>query len=307
MQGQPSVSVVIPCFNVARETLAEAVESAIAQDANICEVLIVDDASADVKAAQDVASRCDNVRVIRHEANRGGSAARNTGIDAAQGDLIALLDADDIWLPGKLSKQIEAMLKFGTGRISPGSFCASNCYLEPAGLRYPANTVSPSSYRPLWHYFLEQDCALQTSTLLLPARLAKILRFNPQLPRHQDWDFAIRLQQAGAQIVYLEECLSVYRLIDDPRRISSNPRATRNSLVWMRQMRGTIPAKTMQQFFFSKLISRKALAAPWSLLVAVSQAIMLSPSTALESIVASRRKPRRTFARAVPSDTAADT
>jgi len=275
---------------VASEILAQAVESALAQEANVCEILIVDDASNNPHTAEAIASRYDLVRVIRHETNRGGSAARNTGIDEARGDLIALLDADDIWLPGKLAAQVMALLEFGSGTISPVSFCATNCFLERGNIRRPANHVAPKNNRPIWHYFLEDGCALQTSTMLVPAPLAKAVRFDPALPRHQDWDFAIRLQKAGVQIVYLEECLSVYRLHDDPKRISSNPRAVRNSMVWFQLMRGEIPARAMQRFFFRSLLSRKALAAPWSLTIAVTQAIRLSPTTALEAISASRRK-----------------
>lgn len=291
----PSVSVVIPCFNAAATMLSEAIESVLAQDANICEILVVDDASSDPYAAKNVAdhfaNQFDGVRLIRHTHNRGGSAARNTGIDQATGDLIALLDADDVWLPGKLAKQIRALLDFGSGEISPLSFCASNCLLESGDLRRPANHTRPNNYRPLWRYFLEEDCALQTSTLLLPAQLAKAVRFTPNLPRHQDWDFAIRLQQAGAQIVYLDECLSHYRLHDNPGRVSRMPKAARNSLVWFRQMRGHIPEAAMQQFFFTRLISRNAFAAPWSLILAVSGAAMLSPKTAISTMIASRRRP----------------
>ncbi len=270
--------------------LAEAIESVIAQDANICEILVVDDASSDPSAAKNVADQYDDVRLIRHTHNRGGSAARNTGIDEAKGDLIALLDADDVWLPEKLAKQIRALLDFGSGQISPLSFCASNCLLESGDLRRPANHMRPSNHRPLWRYFLEEHCALQTSTLLLPAQLAKAVRFKPDLPRHQDWDFAIRLQLAGAQIVYLDECLSHYRLHNDAGRISSMPKAVRNSLVWFRQMRGHIPAPAMQQFFFGKLLCRKAMAAPWSLTVALTGAVMLSPKTAISTVISSRRK-----------------
>ena len=279
--------------------LSEAIESVLAQDANICEILVVDDASSDPYAAKNVAdqfanqfaNQFDGVRLIQHTHNRGGSAARNTGIDQAKGDLIALLDADDVWLPGKLAKQIRALLDFGSGEISPLSFCASNCLLESDNLRRPANHTGPNNYRPLWRYFLEEDCALQTSTLLLPAQLAKAVRFTPNLPRHQDWDFAIRLQQAGAQIVYLDECLSHYRLHDNPGRVSRMPKAARNSLVWFRQMRGRIPAPAMQRFFFTRVISRNAFAAPWSLILAVAGAAMLSPKTAISTMIASRRKP----------------
>jgi GT2 family glycosyltransferase len=94
-----SVSTVIPTFNRAH-LIARAVDSALAQHAPGDEILIVDDGSTD-DTARVVSRYGSAVRYIRTP-NRGAGAARNRGIQEARGDLVAFLDSDDEWMPGKL-------------------------------------------------------------------------------------------------------------------------------------------------------------------------------------------------------------
>ena len=107
-----SVSVVIPCYNAAAY-LRETLDSALGQTHPPLEVIVVDDGSTDDSAAI-AQSYGPPVRVIRQE-NQGESVARNRGIDEAKGDWIAFLDADDLWKPTKLQKQL--------GAVEPGVIC----------------------------------------------------------------------------------------------------------------------------------------------------------------------------------------
>jgi glycosyltransferase involved in cell wall biosynthesis len=106
----PPVSVIIPCYNYGR-FLAEAIESVLSQDHPAVEVIVVDDGSTD-NTREVVAGFGDRVRCI-HQENAGVSAARNTGIRAASHDLIALLDADDTFLPGMLSRLAATLVRLG--------------------------------------------------------------------------------------------------------------------------------------------------------------------------------------------------
>lgn len=101
------VSVIIPVFN-GELYLAEALDSVFAQDYRPIEVIVVDDGSTDDTAA--VARRYSHVYYL-HQPNQGPPVARNTGLSHCKGDLIAFLDADDLWVPGKLSMQV-AYLEF---------------------------------------------------------------------------------------------------------------------------------------------------------------------------------------------------
>src|SRR5436305_1935247 len=104
--NQPLVSVVMPAFN-AEAFVAEGIESVLAQDYECVEVIVVDDGSTDNTSA--VASRYP-VKCIAQK-NSGIAAARNAGVAVSRGSLVAFLDADDIWLPGKLSTQVAYLLK----------------------------------------------------------------------------------------------------------------------------------------------------------------------------------------------------
>lgn len=98
----PLVSVIITAYNSAC-FLAAAIESVLAQTYSHYELIVVDDGSTDGSDA--IACAYPAVRLIR-QSNQGAPAARNTGIAAAGGELIAFLDADDLWLPGKLAAQV---------------------------------------------------------------------------------------------------------------------------------------------------------------------------------------------------------
>jgi glycosyltransferase involved in cell wall biosynthesis len=101
----PRISVIIPTYN-AEKFIAKTVQSVLNQTYQDFEILIIDDASPDrsVEICQQFNDR--RLRIIS-QANRGLPGARNTGIRAAQGEFIALLDADDLWLPEKLAAHIQ--------------------------------------------------------------------------------------------------------------------------------------------------------------------------------------------------------
>lgn len=101
----PLVSVVIPAFN-AEAFIGEAIESVHAQDYRRVEVIVVDDGSTDHTAA--VASRY-AVKALRQE-HGGQAAARNAGLAAAGGTFVSFLDADDLWMPSKLSTELAHLL-----------------------------------------------------------------------------------------------------------------------------------------------------------------------------------------------------
>jgi glycosyltransferase involved in cell wall biosynthesis len=113
MKNNPLVSIITPFFN-AEAFFQEAIESVLAQTYCEWELLLVDDGSTDgsTTIAINYAQKYpDKIYYLEHEnhQNRGKSTSRNLGIDRAKGQYIALLDADDIYLPEKLAKQVEIL------------------------------------------------------------------------------------------------------------------------------------------------------------------------------------------------------
>lgn len=102
------VSVIIPSYNSAA-FVPEAVESALSQSQQPCEVIVIDDGSTDC-TGERLSPYKGRIRYIR-QLNGGLSNARNRGIREASGDLLAFLDADDVWLPNKLARQCDLFRK----------------------------------------------------------------------------------------------------------------------------------------------------------------------------------------------------
>lgn len=108
----PLVSVIMPAYRCAG-TIGAAVESVLCQDAQL-ELLIIDDCSAEsLTDALEPFLEDSRIRIVRNETNLGAAESRNRAMALAQGEYIAFLDADDIWAPGKLSKQIRKLEQTG--------------------------------------------------------------------------------------------------------------------------------------------------------------------------------------------------
>ena len=107
------VSAVIPAYN-AQETVAATIASVVAQTYRRMEVIVVDDGSHDATAelVRNLALGDPRIRLVR-QSNQGSAAARNAGIEHARGDYIAPLDADDLWHPTKIEKQMNVMRQRG--------------------------------------------------------------------------------------------------------------------------------------------------------------------------------------------------
>jgi glycosyltransferase involved in cell wall biosynthesis len=116
--GPPLVSIIVPAFN-AEATLAETLRSALAQAHSNIEVIVVDDGSTDATAAIAERFASEDIRLtLIRTANVGIAAARNLAIAASKGDYVAPLDADDLWHPAKIARQVAA----AEGALEPPGF-----------------------------------------------------------------------------------------------------------------------------------------------------------------------------------------
>ena len=181
------VSVVIPVFNGA-PFVAKAVASVRAQGHGAVEILVVDDGSTD--GTQEVLKRLEHSDGIRwFQRSHGGPArSRNYGIAAAQGQFIALLDCDDVWLPGKLAAQLAIM------RARPDVGMVHTDF----EVRFEDGTLEErvsarSSREPMVQAFAGGHVALPSTLLIRKAVLDQIGSLDPELYGSEDSDLTIRL------------------------------------------------------------------------------------------------------------------
>lgn len=207
-RGTPDVSIVIPIHNRAH-CVGRAVASVLSQRPSddgdplpAWELIVVDDGSSDDGAAVVEAYGDPRVRVIRHPVNQGAASARNTGIAAARGSLVAFLDSDDEWTPEKLARQTAAMNRPDAPDVSFTGFVMSRDADGAAVIRRPA--LAPGAAG-----FLDGCFVAPGSTMM--ARRACLLAVGPfdaSLPRLEDWDWLLRMTDSH-RAVCLDATLAV--------------------------------------------------------------------------------------------------
>ena len=141
--GRPVASVIIPAYN-AEATVVAAIASAQAQDERRIEIIVIDDASTDSTATTVLAQAADDsrIRLIRLSTNGGPAAARNRGMAEAQGDWIALLDADDSYAPSRLATLLRVAQAQGADMV------ADNIMLHDAAALVPDTPMIPRTLLP---------------------------------------------------------------------------------------------------------------------------------------------------------------
>ena len=191
-----SVSVIIPTYN--RPTMvARAVASACTQTYAPYEIIVIDDASSPPLTAADL--NCDDprIKIVRLKRNQGAAAARQVGINEAQGDVIAFLDSDDIWLPNKLEAQIPFLEEAFRANELIAVACGWKNVPENGGLSYQRIPVPSSRVSD----FAGGCWFSPGTTVILPKRAFEIVGpFNHQLRRLEDLEWYLRFALAGGQL-----------------------------------------------------------------------------------------------------------
>ncbi len=207
-----SVSVIVPVFNGAR-TIAAAIDSALAQQFDgTVEVVVVDDGSNDGTAAVLESYRA-GITVIESD-NRGQAAARNAGVRASHGEWIAFLDADDVWLPGKLARTVAAL-----ERNPDAMLVYSDAEkIDADGRRLDATCTPAAQNRaPSMSDMLTGSWNVLPSTMVMArAAFDRVGGFCEAFGRHPKWEdtwFTIAAREHGP-FVYLAEPTALYRVPD---------------------------------------------------------------------------------------------
>jgi glycosyltransferase involved in cell wall biosynthesis len=206
------VTVLINNYNY-QEYLRQAIDSAIAQDYQPIEIIVVDDGSTD-NSRLIISQYGAKIRVV-FQNNSGQASAFNAGIDAAQGDIVCFLDSDDYWWPDKVTKVVEIY----TGLENPGPLLVHHKLKikdEAGGSmddqlfgtlhKNPLNLVEYARKYKYFHYY-----ASATSGMSINRSLAKMIFPLPQVITSAD-DFIVRAASLIATLYSMEPVLGTYRV-----------------------------------------------------------------------------------------------
>jgi glycosyltransferase involved in cell wall biosynthesis len=212
--NQPLISCIVPVFNGERY-LAEALNSIMAQTYKPLEVIVADDGSSDDTAG--VAGRYERRVCYLWQANQGPAAARNLGLSAAKGEFIAFLDADDLWHPEKLARQVA---RFEARPELDVCVTYVQNFRTPKDGKKAARFESHYVGRPLPGY-------VTASLLARRSFFDRIGSFNTALHHGDDTDWYLRAKERGAVMELLPDSL-VFRRLHDANLSQLQAAASRN-------------------------------------------------------------------------------
>jgi glycosyltransferase involved in cell wall biosynthesis len=206
------VSVIIPVYNCER-FLAEAIESVLAQTYRPLEIIVVDDGSTDQSA--NIARSYKEIQYI-YQPNQGAAVARNTGLAAAQGELIAFLDADDVWLPNKLKVQVEYLTEHPDVGLN---VCRIENFLDPEISLPPGGGDVP---------LMKEQINLGTMVVRRDV-FSQAGDFDPGYSVAEDFDWITRAKDLGVTITILPDVLMQRRIHET--NLSHDTQARRESML----------------------------------------------------------------------------
>jgi glycosyltransferase involved in cell wall biosynthesis len=203
----PLVSIIVPAYNVA-QFIKDAIESALNQTYTSYEVIVVNDGSPDTDELERVLEPYMTRIVYLKQENRGLSGARNTAIRASRGSFIALLDADDMWLPNYLEVQVERMQSDPTIDVLYPNAMIFGDALE-AGREFME--VCPSQGEVTIERLLRQECNVMICSMMRREAVLRAGLFDESLRSVEDFDLWLRIIKQGGRIAYHREVLARYR------------------------------------------------------------------------------------------------
>ena len=219
----PLITIGITCFN-AKDTIRRSVESAAQQHWPIKEIIVVDDASSDESwdALRELQGRNSELRIIRHDVNRGYPSALNTIIREAAGEVIAIFDDDDFSLPQRLRQQWERIINYERAHNCNLVLCYSNRKVVKRGsngsqhIAHAIGRRAPEPYgRAVADYLFGHGndaffvWGMFGSCTLMARRDAflSVGAFDEGFRRCAEWDFAVRAAFMGAHFIAVDDPL----------------------------------------------------------------------------------------------------
>jgi glycosyltransferase involved in cell wall biosynthesis len=216
MSGQPVVSVIVPAYNAERY-IGQALDSALRQTCRDLEVLVVDDGSQDRTAeiVRAMAQRDGRVRLLE-QPNQGVASARNLALAHARGQFVAPLDADDLWHPEKLEKQV---LRMAAGASQPAVVYVWSERIGECGRKLEGECRSEVSGQVFEDLVCHNFIGCASVPLIRRSCLKQVGGYNVSMrAQHaqgcEDWDLLLRLAEKYPFAV-VPEVLLAYRQVEN--------------------------------------------------------------------------------------------
>lgn len=207
------VSVIIPLYN-RENTIKKAAESVLKQTHRDLELIIVDDCSTDgsVDIVRSMAREDSRIKLILSEKNGGACVARNKGIDAAKGEVIAFHDSDDVWHPDKLEKSLKALEREAVDMVFSSFRRIGKVGMQKGTCIIPEYDLN--QYENKFKQVLLKNC-VSTQTIVLKRKVLDQVRFDERFPRFQDWEFTLQVLKQGYSIYFIKEPLVDCYVLND--------------------------------------------------------------------------------------------
>lgn len=207
-EAAPRISVVIPAYNSA-EFIAETLESVIGQKYREHEIIVVNDGSPDTEIFERaIKMRLEDIIYIKQR-SAGAGPARNTAIEHARGDIIAFLDADDVWLPDYLASQYIFLERHGYDMV----YCDATLFGMRSAYRRTFMETAPSEGEANFDSILDLRCNVITSgTIARKSFIIAAGMFETERVRAHDFHLWLRMAKRGARIGYQRKQLLKYRV-----------------------------------------------------------------------------------------------
>ena len=205
----PLVSVVIPMYQ-AEKWILETLASVASQTYPLVETVVVDDGSLDrgPDLVAEFVERAERPFRLVRGPNKGVALARNLGIDESNGELLALLDADDLWHPSKLDLQVQRLVETGAPMCTCGYEFFDDQTNRGVGLvRIKDDSLALRG----WLAIEGNGLALASTAVIRRQVLDDLLRFDPSLTCSADLDFALKIGELG-RLDAVPEALVRYRV-----------------------------------------------------------------------------------------------
>lgn len=246
IQAQPLVSVIIPCYN-AEKYVGQTIESVLNQTYKNYEIIVIDDGSTD-KSAEVIEKYLQLDKRINYfpQSNQGVSFTRNKGVDIAKGEIIAFLDADDVWEPENLEVKVKTLIS------DPNLFWVfSDMYLADEMLNKTELLEGITSENILESLLARKGEVIHAPSGIVLKKECLVknnVRFDPNATPSEDLDLCIQITALGYKGKRIPEPLWVYRVLENSLSRNLNKLESGNILI----MNKALKAKLFKSFWFKQ-------------------------------------------------------